>query len=206
MDKACELANLAKHHEAKASGIAAQLDRSIFSDDENAVAALEARIAEREAQLARRKAINAAFKKADGADKNQKLISLTKVGTITSAEAIEGSRLFALCPYETKPFPSYSITNLSANIRKDRERLVEVERRSARTAAAESAPGGVVIEGTGDYVRVTFAEKPEREVLDALRAADFHWAGGGWTGQRAKLPQAAIALMVLDGLKETTNG
>ena len=36
---------------------------------------------------------------------------------------------------------------------------------------------------------MTFAEKPERTILDALRAAGFRWGGGAWIGERAKLPE-----------------
>ena len=66
-------------------------------------------------------------------------------------------------------------------------RVLDAER---KTAAAEAAPSGVVIEGTGEWVRVTFAEKPAREVLDALRATGFRWDGGSWVGERSKLPEA----------------
>ena len=65
-----------------------------------------------------------------------------------------------------------------------------IKARQARTAAAEAALGGVVIEGTGEWVRVTFAAKPAREVLDALRATGFRWDGGSWVGERSKLPEA----------------
>lgn len=51
MRKACEESTLAKHHESKAEGLARQLDRSIFSDDENAIEAIEVRIAEHERQV-----------------------------------------------------------------------------------------------------------------------------------------------------------
>ena len=37
-------------------------------------------------------------------------------------------------------------------------------------------------------MRVTFAEKPDREILDALRAAGFGWGGGSWCGKRENLP------------------
>ena len=41
---------------------------------------------------------------------------------------------------------------------------------------------------SSEYVRVTFAEKPARTTLDALKAAGFTWGGGSWVGARAKLP------------------
>ncbi len=75
-----------------------------------------------------------------------------------------------------------------------RQRIEQVRERQNRTAAAEAAPGGVTIVG-GDYVNVTFAEKPERDILDALRGAGFRWGSGCWTGQRAKLPQSVLDLI-----------
>ena len=59
----------------------------------------------------------------------------------------------------------------------------EYRARNERAAAA----GGVVIEG-GEWVQITFAEKPENEVLDALREAGFRWSGGGWIGKRENIP------------------
>jgi hypothetical protein len=37
-------------------------------------------------------------------------------------------------------------------------------------------------------VRITFAEKPERAVLDALKAAGFRWGNGSWVGRRDAIP------------------
>lgn len=61
-----------------------------------------------------------------------------------------------------------------------------ITRRTARTEKAAAA-GGVLIEGA-EWARVTFAEKPDRRILDALKAAGFAWGGGSWGGARAKLP------------------
>jgi hypothetical protein len=84
------------------------------------------------------------------------------------------------------PYAAYELTNLGARIRTDKARIEDIRRRSARTEQADAA-GGVLIEGT-EYVRVTFAEKPARSILDALKAAGFSWGGGSWCGARATLP------------------
>jgi chromosome segregation ATPase len=189
MSKAVEESRLASHHEQRAAGIAAQLERSVFSDDDDAVEALEARIAEREAQVAHRKAVNAAFKKALG-DTPARFAALVASGLMSRAEALSIAGTMARNSYE-RPFPSYSLTNLNANIRRDRERIAELQRRQARTQDAQ-AQGGVKLEGVGEYVRVTFAEKPAREVLEALREAGFRWGAGSWVGERTRLP-AAVA-------------
>ena len=190
MSKGVAESKLADHHESKAAGLAAQLDRTVFSDDGNAIEALQARIAEREAESARRKAINAAFKKAPGVDTAAKLAGMVRAGAISESEGVAIAGHFARCHWETRPFPAYSLTNLGANIRRDKERIKEIEQRQARSARAESA-GGVVIEGA-EWVRVTFAEKPEHEVLEALRAAGFRWGGGSWSGERSKLPALVV--------------
>ena len=199
LDKACEEAALAKHHESKASGLESQLERSVFSDDADAIEELEKRIAAREAQADFYKRVNAAWRKTEGADKAAKLAALVKTGVLMQAQAEDRAVFFARCHWEDKPFPSYASTNLRGNIRRDKERIEEIRRRQARSEAA-SAAGGVAIEEVGTseydsvtYVRVTFAEKPEREVLDALRAAGFSWGAGSWTGSKAKLPECVKA-------------
>src|SRR5687767_10130341 len=50
MSKGCEALQRSEHHAAKADGIEAQLERSIFSDDTDAVEQLRARIAEKKAK------------------------------------------------------------------------------------------------------------------------------------------------------------
>src|SRR5438309_7202772 len=48
-DKAGEHQAMAQHHEAKANGLEGQLERTVFSDDANAIEQLERRIADHEA-------------------------------------------------------------------------------------------------------------------------------------------------------------
>lgn len=176
---------LAEHHEAKADGLEAQLDRSVFSDDADAVAQLVARVAAREAACARIKVLNAALRREVKAGLPEGW--LYRVGA-TEAErrAIENNARYNWDHAPT--FAPYVTTNLRGRIAADKKRLADVKARQARAAAAEAAPGGVVVQGTGDWVRVTFAEKPAREVLDALKAAGFRWGGGSWVGPRAGLP------------------
>ena len=200
MDRALAESKLADHHRSKASGLEAQLDRSVFSDDENAVAALEARITEREAECARRKAVNAAWRKLGDGSKLEKLAQLAASNVVTPAEALEISRFFALCHWEENPYPAYANTNARSAIRRDRERIAEIQARAARAATAEQA-GGVAIEALGaagdgeSYTRVTFAEKPAREVLEALRAAGFSWGRGSWVGKSTSLPPCVAELV-----------
>jgi hypothetical protein len=181
MAKGCESLAMAEHHEAKAGGIEHQLENSVFSDDGDAVEQLEARIAEREAKRERMKKINAAHKRfvedpasLDAAD-------------LTEAEKKAIREYVPAYSWEPHPFPPYSFQNLGASIRRDKERIEDIKRRTVRAAKAEQA-GGVVVEETGEWCRVTFAEKPDRSVLGALKAAGFHWGAGSWSGKTAQLP------------------
>jgi DNA repair exonuclease SbcCD ATPase subunit len=180
--KAVELADMANHHESKAGGLEAQLATTIFSDDENAVDAPEAKVAKLEKRRDDMKAINKAWKKKDAKALEPFGLSLEKLA----------EQIATLPSYQqAQPFPGYSLTNIGGRIRQAKKRIEEVKRRHSRQSQAEAA-GGVVVTDCGDYVQVTFAEKPEREVLDALRSAGFWWAGGSWTGRKEALPSGIV--------------
>lgn len=185
MRQAFAHSDMANHHESKAEGLAAQLDGAIFSDDHNATEALEARIAEREAERDRIKAYNASCRKAKGPGDESLL---------DDAQRAELESVRRVCPYQLGPYgsyPAYSLSNLSGRIKADRDRLAAVKARQARAEKAE-ASGGVSIEKGADWCRITFSEKPERSVIDALKAAGFRWGAGSWSGPIAKIP-AGIA-------------
>lgn len=185
MSKACELADLAQHHVGKAAGLERQLDSTIFSDDPDAVEALEAKAAALEAKRDRMKAVNKAYKRGDAA-------ALAALG-----EDLERMRsdLAAKGPYwGSAPHLPYELTNLGATIRTARKRIEDVKARQARLAAAEAA-GGATVQRTalpdgGEWIRLTFAERPEWSVIEALKAAGFRWGGGSWHG-RGPLPAEA---------------
>lgn len=185
-DRGVEHLNMADRHESKAAGIATQLDRSIFSDDPDAIEAIQAKVAAGREQLARMKASNAAWRKGGVA-------GLVALGwTQEKAEAV-ARRIETAYSWEKQPCAGWQLTNLGANLRRLEKRIEEIKTRQARTAEAAETPGGVKIDGDGDWVRVTFAEKPERDVLNELREAGFRWGGGSWCGPRAKLPASVNA-------------
>lgn len=196
MRKGFEEKAKAEHHGTKANGLARQLATSIYSDDPDAIEALEAKVEKLEAQRANVKAINAAWRKA-GKPKADDVAGWAKVAAVTGEEVARAARLTMARDFmDRAPYPPYVGTNLSGNIKRARERIKEVRDRQARAKAAAEA-GGVAIQRFDeadckpaplDWCVVTFEDKPDRDILDELRAASFRWSDGSWRGPVSKLP------------------
>ena len=186
MAKACDSQDMAAKHRSVADGIERQLGTSIYSDDHNAIEALAARIAEREAKRDSMKLVNKLYKKNDAAGLAAIGLDIERVRAGVARQSEDGRLSWLAVPH-----PAYEITNLGATIRTDKKRLQQIEAQRKRTANAEAA-GGIVVEPFGEYSRVTFAEKPERETIDALKAAGFHWGAGSWAGKTANIPAELI--------------
>jgi hypothetical protein len=183
MTRSVTHARMAEHHSNKAQGIAHQLDQSVFSDDADAIERLRERITDREAVRDRIKAFNLSCRKGSPDE-----------SILTERERADIATTRRIMPYQLSAgggFPRHALTNLGAAIRKDKERIADIERREKRTAEAKDN-GGVVVRVMGDFCTVTFAEKPEREILNALKAAGFHWSGGSWHGRVASLSEGDV--------------
>jgi hypothetical protein len=181
-EKAWEHDGMAAHHRGKAAGLKRMLDETVFSDDPDAVEALEARIAEREAERNRVKRFNATARKGK-----------PDYSILTEEERADLLRTAQVAAWQLGKgggFPPYKLAYLGAQIKKDRERIAQVKAQQARTARAEAA-GGVLVEGLpgSDWCSVTFDEKPSRELINKLKTAGFWWRGGSWHGKRADLPE-----------------
>jgi len=191
MHRGVEHSRMAEHHASKADGIERQLATSIYSDDLDAESALEAKATAIDAERERGKQLNAMWKKEakPGEEWTATILRLVEEKKITPEEGKDIARNFTYS-WDKKPCPSYHLTNLSANARRLRGRIEEIRRRAARTAQAEKAPSGVLIVRNPDsnWCSVTFCEKPDREILDALRAAGYGWGGGSWSGYLDRLP------------------
>lgn len=197
MTKGFEEQKLAEHHERKAEGLARQLESNVFGDDPDAIERLEARIAERIAAGERARAINKAWRRGmanapPGAPRSEQLEAaaghVVGNGLMTEAEVADAVRRMTLATWLRSPF---STTGVAAGARADRERIEQIRRQRERAERAKALPSGVLVEGDA-WVRVTFPEKPSREVLAALRAAGFRWGGGSWCGERARLPAGIV--------------
>ena len=192
MDAGVESAKIADLHASKAAGIREQLERSIFSDDPDAVEAIQARIAELEEKQEKMKAANKICRNTKTTEE-QKAESLRELFHRISDESIR-EMLHPTYSYEKPGFPAYALANNSGNIARLKKRIIEVEHRNALAEKAE-ASGGVAITGDAEYVTVTFAEKPEYGIIRDLKSAGFHWGGGSWHGRREALPESVTELL-----------
>lgn len=190
-EKAFEHQNMAGHHRSKAAGLQGQLNNTIFSDDTDAIEQLESKISLLEAECTRNTAVNRTIRK-----KPKNVSTPEKVTAIVEltgwAESIVVKWFEPDCCGRIG-IPGYVNSNMRGRISAAKKRLVCIKRQQDRQAKAAAA-GGVSIEG-GTYVSITFTEKPDRSVLDALRAAGFRWGQGCWGGYREKMPEEVRELL-----------
>ena len=118
MDRALEDQRKAESMASRAAGIESQLASSIYSDDPDAVEALQARIAKLETEREQIKAHNKAKRNA-----------CTHPADCDCRNAFPRD-----CNCKDHPLPSYVLTNLSGNIKRNRDRLEVLKRLLARWA------------------------------------------------------------------------
>lgn len=189
MDKGVENHHMANHHRSKADGLQQQLDRCIFSDDDDAIEALEAKAAKLEKERETNNAINKIIRQKPRAERtDKKIAALVTLGlTETTAE-----KLFDPDFCGAVGIPSYVNSNLGGRIKQTRDRIARLKRQAERTQQAEATENGILISG-GEYVSITFSEKPDREILTALKSAGFYWRQGSWNGKRENIPECIPA-------------
>jgi Domain of unknown function (DUF3560) len=121
--KAVEHSRMADRHVRAAATIEAQLDASIYDDDPDAIERLRARIEAREARRERIKQYN----------RNRRKGSRT-LAPLNEAEQKELAKTARVAGFQLGPngeAPRYWLSNLGANINRDRKRLVRLKREAA---------------------------------------------------------------------------
>ena len=124
MRQGVESMHMAAHHRSKADGIASQLDRSIFSDDPDAIEQLQARIAELEAKAATIKAYNITARQA------AKTGGHGDLSLLAEDDRTDLLVIARVASYQLRPgygFPAYKTSNLNANIRRLKQRLAALQ-------------------------------------------------------------------------------
>lgn len=93
-------------------------------------------------------------------------------------------------------FPDYRLVNNSANIRRMRERLAELEKKAAAETKEQERPDGirVVQNADADRLQVFFPGKPSPEMIGKLKSRAFKWSPSNGCWQRQLTPNAIYAL------------
>lgn len=191
MRRFAENAAIAAYHKNKAAGIERQLAKTIFSDDADAVEALDAKIAKMEAERELNNKINSIVRKNPRAiETPEKVASLVDLGM--SCEAIR--KVFEADFCGRFGIPAYVNQNLNGRIADARKRKESIKVQQEHQQQAKASTGGVLITGSASYVSITFAEKPECEIINALKAVGFYWRRGSWNGTRANIPACVLEM------------
>lgn len=142
----------------------------ISSDDPNAVAKLKAKLERLEKSQATMKTANAYFRKHKTMDGCPDL----------SEETIESIKAEMQKPYHhcDAPFEPWALSNNSAEIRRVKQRIAELEaRQNAPTPEGWEFDGGKVVINTGiNRLQILFNEKPDEETRTALKVNGFRWS------------------------------
>ena len=93
---------------------------------------------------------------------------------------------------EEKPYPAYALSNNSAEIRRLKKRIEELENKP-RYEGWKFNGGVVEIDEAENRLRIRHDEKPAQEVLDELKLNGFRWSPRNGAWQRQITPAAMRA-------------
>ena len=170
LGKSVELERKADYYAAKAE--AAEHNRAIYAEDDDAVENLTERVAALESLQERMKAANRIIKNLKQTQE-EKIEALCRLGF----ERRNAEELFVPNCFGQIGFADFTIRNNGANIRRLKKRLESVSRLKS-TPTKEYTIGEVrIIENTeANRLQVFFPEKPSEEVRKELKSNGFRWA------------------------------
>lgn len=171
LEKMQVLLNKAEYYERKAT----TATHAISSDDEDAIIKLKNKLANLEHNQIEMKRVNSEFKKTGNIDAIANL----------SEESKAALKAFLIrFPYYKTPFPAYTLTNNGAQIRRIKQRIIELEGKQKATLREAIAGEGYTISENKEDNRIWFVfdDKPTREVCQIMRHNGFKWSPsrGAW--------------------------
>lgn len=176
MRKSIEHDRKADYYERRAAS--AESNRAIFSDDPEAVRLLREKIAMAERNQEYMKAVNKHVRRMK--DNPEACIITLQAEGLTEAQAraaIEPD------PMGRSGFPSYALKNNSANIRRMKQRLADLERLGTAESTEETIGDVRIVQNVEDNrTQLFFPGRPSDEIRASLKGAGFRWyrTGGCW--------------------------
>ncbi len=187
--KAVTLDDKADYYAKKAEAVGRG---GISSDAPDAVERLEVKLAERIAAHEKMKKINAAYRKGDAA---LRALGMTQGEIDTMCAGMQ--------PYHEQPFPSFTMSNNSAEIRRLKKRLEALKTAERDVTTRTSFPGGVVVDNAEENrLQIIFDSKPEKTIREALKGRGFHWSPRNRAWQRKRSHDAMYCARLICGLSD----
>lgn len=147
----------------------------ISADRENAIELLEEKLRGREVRQEKMRTANTYYRKHQ---------TLEGCEALTPVE-IRSRTKFMEDMLQPKPYPTYTMTNNSAEIRRLKKRIEELKRNQEIGFNGWEFSGGKAVVNTEyNRLQLIFDEKPSLEQRGLLRRAGFHWAASAGVWQR----------------------
>ena len=165
----------------------------VSADAPDAVAKLKAKLESLEDSHATMKAVNAYYRKHGTLDGCP----------ILGGDALEKVKASMARDWrkDPKPFESYSLSNNSAEIRRLKKRIKDLERRADAPADGWSFDGGRVnINREVNRLQIIFDEKPAEDLRAELKHNGFKWAPSQNAWQRQLTDNAMYAVKRINGV------
>lgn len=175
----------------------AEANTAISSDDPDALTKLRAKLEKIERDRETMKRANAAIRKAQRLAKGQ---ATDEVQAIVVALGKElgwpeaTARKLATPDFAGRiGFADYELTNRSAEVRRLKQRIAQLEQQAARAERPEETIGDVRICEAENRVQMHFPGKPDEQTRAALKGAGFRWAPSSGAWQRLATENAWAA-------------
>lgn len=157
------------------------MNTTIYSNDELVIEKLQDRIAELEENQQMMKDVNAYYKKNGNLNECDILPQDIKRKVLINMQ---------FHTWDNKPFASYELTNNNADIRRNKERLEQVQKLKARAEQNnenkyQKVDGVEVVEDANDMrIRLIFEEIPDIKTRELLKHNGFKWSPKNSAWQR----------------------
>lgn len=146
-------------------------ERIISSDNPNAVELLKEKIAKLESNQEQMKASNKIIRNSK-IDLAEKIKQLTEIG-FTEEQA---KKLFVPDCFGGIGFESFTLTNNNANIRRLKQRLVDLERKAQDSTSEKSISDIRIVDNVeANRLQLFFPGKPSEAIRNKLKSAGFRW-------------------------------
>lgn len=143
-------------------------------------------IAEMREDIKGRERLQIVMVEANKVIRDKKLTDEKKVQLLAELGIKDGGKLLTPDWCGRIGFAQYQLTNNSANIRRMRDRLAELEKKATNGAFTEEYPGGIqVVHNTeADRLQIFFPGKPDAETIQKLKRNAWKWSPSNGCWQR----------------------